>query len=407
MATFRTCDDVVPEDCFSVPWYSWSYLGTSAAAMTTASPDERTFGEYVSSQRWTVEAAGRSVFVATVIDDWAEAGDPPFLEQVTRGCARLRDLAAKRQASARFVVPPDARSADKQLGRAFEKLQDTCKKAIRRARVAITSLRSLGVGEQWRRVAATALEELPRFAQTMLSFTHQAGIWRTKMTNIAKRTDAVLQPGFPGWLRSSTGEFLALKVVDPLQRDIRADVLILFQRVPTRACSSTMRALAVLSVACLVLLLSAWTSANPATVPRACSPTDKQTRAVLTTGSYSKGGPGYARFCGPGRAVVRIGERSFTIRGARCGKRGHQRWLYFGLLANGTSHQSDARGFSIVTEPGDRPRRARVIDSILQVTGVELVPVGTTIVARGLNSGTLALVVPGTGERVTGTWACA
>jgi hypothetical protein len=40
-------------------------------------------------------------------------------------------------------------------------------------------------------------------------------------------------------------------------------------------------------------------------LPRRCTTVDTRQRAVLNIGGTSGGGPGYMRFCGPARAVVR------------------------------------------------------------------------------------------------------
>jgi hypothetical protein len=116
--------------------------------------------------------------------------------------------------------------------------------------------------------------------------------------------------------------------------------------------------------------------------------------------------PTWTRFCGPGRVVVRLRGKSYAIRGGYCGgiRVGGARWLWFGLIKNGGA-SPDAKGFSIVLEPGDRMGRVNIVDSIVQVAGLNLAPGGTAVVAEGLKSGTFALILAG-GKRLTGSWTC-
>lgn len=157
----------------------------------------------------------------------------------------------------------------------------------------------------------------------------------------------------------------------------------------------------------VVLMLAGWTAEAAVPTPPKCSPADTQQRAILTTGVFALGRSGYARFCGPGRAVVRLGGKSFTIQDGRCGGQSlsSPRWYYFGLFARGSV--PGARGFSVVLKPGDRPGRVKVIDSIVEVAGRDLAPTGTAIVAKGLKSATFTLVTRGPARtRVTGSWTC-
>jgi hypothetical protein len=78
----------------------------------------------------------------------------------------------------------------------------------------------------------------------------------------------------------------------------------------------------------------------------------------------------------------------------------------FGVIASGRLY-SGAKGVSMVLEPGNRPGRVNVVDSIIQVAGLNLAPTGTAVVAKGLKSGTFTLATKGSVlTRVTGTWTC-
>jgi hypothetical protein len=154
----------------------------------------------------------------------------------------------------------------------------------------------------------------------------------------------------------------------------------------------------------LMFLPTAWTLAAANRTPPVCTAAQTREGAVLSVPGGPNDSPRYTRMCGPGRAIVRLAGRSFAIRGGRCDKPRHGlRWVYFGLITNGPQSPS-AEGFSIVMEKGDRPGVVNVIDSIVQASGLNLAPTGTTTVARDLRSGTFVLR---SGEkRITGSWTC-
>ena len=120
--------------------------------------------------------------------------------------------------------------------------------------------------------------------------------------------------------------------------------------------------------------------------------------------------PRYARYCGPGRAVVRLRGKSFTVAGGRCNRtlgRVSPRWLWFGLFNSGSRSDPSARGLSLVVEPGNRPGRQTIIDSIVRVDGLDLAPTGAAFLAKDLRSGTFTLFTRGPARtRVTGSWNC-
>ena len=156
-------------------------------------------------------------------------------------------------------------------------------------------------------------------------------------------------------------------------------------------------AIVVVSVVAL-LTLSGWAAGASPDVPPNCSPADTQRHAILHSEAFKAGGPYSARYCGPGRAVVRVGGKSFTVTGGFCtsGRVG------FGLFAN-----VGAKGIVLVLRASNRAGRTKIIDSSVRIPGVtgEIPNTGTAIRAKGLKSGTFALTRSGA-LRVTGSWTC-
>lgn len=162
----------------------------------------------------------------------------------------------------------------------------------------------------------------------------------------------------------------------------------------------------VLAMCAFALMLVGGTAAGATPTPAKCSPADTRREATLTTGVFRRGGTAYATFCGPGRAVVRLGGKSFAIQGGHCGAPGSLRLVAFGVIANGPLYPG-ATGISIVLKPGEQPGRVNVTDSIIQVAGLDVAPTGTAVVAKGLDSGTFRLVTRGSVQTpVTGSWTC-
>jgi hypothetical protein len=174
--------------------------------------------------------------------------------------------------------------------------------------------------------------------------------------------------------------------------------------VTTRIFSLRMRVPTLIVLCCLVVLLAGWTSVGAALAPPTCSAAQTQRRAVLTAGEGPGGSARYYRYCGRGHAFVRLAGKTFAIQGGRCGRRvSGQRWVYFGLITNGVVPKG-ATGLSLVMIPGNRPGTVEVVDSIVQVAGLNLAPAGTTTLAKDLNSGTF--VLRSGAKRVTGYWSC-
>jgi hypothetical protein len=157
------------------------------------------------------------------------------------------------------------------------------------------------------------------------------------------------------------------------------------------------RAIVSISVAALLTLSGRAAGASP-DVPPKCSPADTQRHAILHSETFKAGGPWAGRYCGPGKAVVRVEGKSFTITGGFCtpGRVG------FGLFAN-----AGTKGIVLVLRASNRAGRTEIIDSSVRMPGVtgEIPNTGTAIRAKGLKSGTFTLTGSGA-LRVTGSWTC-
>ncbi len=173
------------------------------------------------------------------------------------------------------------------------------------------------------------------------------------------------------------------------------------------------RALTVVSAAAVVLVVGGWTTGrNDTAPPPRCTQQQTQRQVVLTTGAYSTGRDGYARYCGPGVVTITAtaSGRSMTIRGGQCGKGSGSRWFSFGLFSNGGLSRELGRGVSLVLNPGGRSGRVKVIDGRLQPLGVEVGLTGSARVATDLRSGSFYVVTRGlqseSNKRYTGHWNC-
>jgi hypothetical protein len=125
-----------------------------------------------------------------------------------------------------------------------------------------------------------------------------------------------------------------------------------------------------------------------------------------TEGLYPQpaGGPGYERYCGPGRAVLRVGGKSFTIKGGNCS--GNLNRRSFGLMGYGGL---PGKGFWFRLAPTGgrwyvRPGSNTIMDGEVHLPGFTSLPhQGTAIVSKDLKSATFSVGSP---PRVTGSWRC-
>ena len=171
--------------------------------------------------------------------------------------------------------------------------------------------------------------------------------------------------------------------------------------------------LAIVTASLAVLALGAWAAEAAAPVPPKCSALNTQRHATLRTG-----GPypqhWYERYCGPGRAVVRVAgksfTKSFTIEGGNCS--GNLNRRSFGLIGYGRP----GKGFWFRLEPVKtatgrtrwfvRPGRVNIMDGDLQLPGLDNLPGnhGTAIISKDLKSATF--FIKDRSPTVTGSWTC-
>ena len=149
-------------------------------------------------------------------------------------------------------------------------------------------------------------------------------------------------------------------------------------------------------VACL-LTMAGWAAGASPQLPPKCSALDTQRGRILHSEEYKAGGPWAARYCGPGRVVVRVGGKTFTIKGGRC----TSRRVGFGVL--GTPR---GRGLSLVLDHHNRPGRNAIIDGSIQLPGAGLSYPGIAIRSKDLDSATFSIGTPGQPPTMTGSWTC-
>ena len=169
---------------------------------------------------------------------------------------------------------------------------------------------------------------------------------------------------------------------------------------------------AIVTASLAALALGAWAAEAAAPIPPTCSALNTQRHATLyTDGLYPATATraGYIRECGPGRAVARVGGKSFTIHGGNCSGRLNRR--SFGLMGSGGAR---GKGFwfrlaPVVTTDGRqrwyvRPGRNTIMDGEVQLPGFSSLPnEGTAIISKDLKKATFSVGSP---PRVTGSWTC-
>ena len=166
----------------------------------------------------------------------------------------------------------------------------------------------------------------------------------------------------------------------------------------------------VLAAGVVALIAGAWTVQAASVGPRSasvgprCSAWDIRNERTLHDQFYF-----YDRYCGPGRAVLRMDGKVFLIKRGTCWRAGGG--VGFGLIGYGGRQ---ARGIWLKFRPagrdfldGDmRAGRNSVVDGDVQLPGFSSLPrTGRAIVAKGLKSGTFSL-----GSRwnpLTGSFTCA
>lgn len=164
------------------------------------------------------------------------------------------------------------------------------------------------------------------------------------------------------------------------------------------------RLLAVGAVGVVALCGGRVTAAPFAETPPSCSPRDVRSGAVIRSpGWESSSRPGFLRFCGSARVVIRVGERRVVLSGGSCSARR----VRIGFEVNGVGSARSSRVFYVVLDHPTRPGRAKLIDGLIQVPGFGLAgasPLGIAVVAKDRGSATFTL---NTGsDKVTGRWTC-
>lgn len=135
-----------------------------------------------------------------------------------------------------------------------------------------------------------------------------------------------------------------------------------------------------------------------------CSTSATRGQRVLRVGAY-------VRYCGPGRAVLRVGDKVFRIDGGTC-RRGMGS-VGFGLNGSAGSQVSgiwlrlQPEGSDGVPPWNIRAGRNAVIDGEVQLSGLLSLPhTGTAVVARDAKSATFSLGDP-VKPKITGRFTCA
>ena len=126
---------------------------------------------------------------------------------------------------------------------------------------------------------------------------------------------------------------------------------------------------AILTASLAALALGAWAAEAAAPIPPKCSALNTQRHATLRAGVYE-------RYCGPGRAVARVGGKSFTIDGGNCSGPANRR--SFGVVG----YRAPGKGFwfrlaPVVTTDGRqrwyvRPGRVDIIDGDVNLPGFDI-----------------------------------
>src|SRR5262245_32007386 len=151
----------------------------------------------------------------------------------------------------------------------------------------------------------------------------------------------------------------------------------------------------------VALATGAWAADSAVPKPPKCSALNTQRHGRLVGGE--RNGRWYVRYCGPGRAVLRVGDKTFRIEGGTCS--GHMGSVNMGLVGYGGLR---GKGFDahLAFEGRHRqPGRNPIIDGETQLPGfgLALPHQGMSMFSKDLMSATFTLGGP---PRITGTWTC-
>jgi hypothetical protein len=161
---------------------------------------------------------------------------------------------------------------------------------------------------------------------------------------------------------------------------------------------------AVLAIGLITLVVGASAAGTVASVGPTCSASAVRNERTLREGSY-------ARYCGPGRAVLRVDGKVFVIKGGTCrrgmGSVGFGLNGYSGGQARGIWLRLQPEGSDAIPPWNIRAGRNKVIDGEVQLPGFASLPhTGTAIVAKDLKSATFSLGRQAK-PKITGSRTCA
>jgi hypothetical protein len=154
----------------------------------------------------------------------------------------------------------------------------------------------------------------------------------------------------------------------------------------------------------LITLVAGAYAETAASLGPTCSASAIRNERTLREGSY-------ARYCGPGRAVLRVDGNLFIIKGGTCrrgmGSVGFGLNGHLGGPATGIWLRLQPEGSDGVPPWNIRAGRNTVIDGEVQLPGIASLPhTGTAVVAKDLKSATFSLGRQAK-PRITGSWTCA
>jgi hypothetical protein len=173
------------------------------------------------------------------------------------------------------------------------------------------------------------------------------------------------------------------------------------------------RALVIVCMFTLTLFLMSSTSHGSTVKPPTCSSADTRRNATLLAPSPTAAI--YLRFCGPARAVLRIGTSRYVIKGGHCvrGTNLPTAGPRLGGIAIGLISDAPKPGRGILLwwdPPFTNVGRLQIDDSEIEIAEMRVAASGTVIVGEDLNSGRFLLygrdASGPTGPLVRGSWSC-
>lgn len=157
-----------------------------------------------------------------------------------------------------------------------------------------------------------------------------------------------------------------------------------------------------MSCGLVAAMLAGWASAaSPDDMPDRCSAADTRKGTIQLSPAWKAGGGTWSgRYCGRGRAVIKVGGRTIIISGGHCTSTRAR----FGLLGAADG----AKGIWLLFEP-NRVGENNVADGGFQAPGIpgEIALGGTVIRKKGLNTATFTLFGrSGANLKLRGSFTC-